>query len=248
MVLQKKLFDFLHDQEKIEQYKESPEYFTRSSPLSFEVVVSSILHLFKESVEFNIQKMLPVIGRKPVSGAAFTQARYKVKPDVFSDLVGMLDPSYQAIKKKLWKGFLLLAGDGSTLNLPPSKDMEAYFGVHAVTNNGVKKYLARTLLIYDVLNDFVVDAQLSKMDKGEKTLLGKGLSKVHDNAILLLDRGFGHFCTIKELMGKGLTLCVRLSVSNSNFAKRVMEDERQDFITEWGPKQERDGKQHQKRP
>lgn len=82
MVLQKKLFDFLNDQEKIEQYKESPKYFTRSSSLSFEVVVSSILHLFKESVEFNIQKILPVMGRKPVTGGAFTQARYKVKPEV----------------------------------------------------------------------------------------------------------------------------------------------------------------------
>jgi hypothetical protein len=147
----------------------------------------------------------------------------------------MLDSPYQAIKKKLWKGHLLLAGDGSTLNLPSSKDIEAYFGVHAVTNLGVKKYLARTLFIYDVLNDFVVDAQLSRMEKGEKTLLRESLPKVYDNAILLLDRGFGHFCTLKELIEEKKTFCIRLSVKNSNFAKRMMKNERQDFITEWMP-------------
>lgn len=234
-VLQKKLYDFLRDPEKITLYRYSEKDFTRSSSLSFEVVVSSILHLFKESVEFNLQKILPAVAVKPVTSSAFTQARYKIKSELFSDLVKQLDEPYHGANKKLWNGHILLAGDGSTLNLPASEDIEAYFGVHATTNLGVKRYLARTLLIYDVLNQFVVDARLSKMEKGEKTLLLQGLSKIGENAVLTLDRGFGHFCTIKELMSKKKIFCIRLSVSHSNFAKRMMKDERDDFITEWEP-------------
>lgn len=203
--------------------------------MSFEVVAGSILHLFKESVEFNLQKILPDIGAGPVTGSAFTQARYKIKPELFRDLAGLLDAPYHAAEKKLWKGHVLLGGDGSTLNLPPSKEIEAYFGVHSETNHGVKRYLARTLFIYDVLNDFVVDGRLSKMESGEKALLCEALPKIDESAVLLLDRGFGYFCTVKELMDGKKTFCIRLSVGSSNFAKEIMEDERRDFITEWVP-------------
>jgi hypothetical protein len=102
-------------------------------------------------------------------------------------------------------------------------------------------------LVYDVLNNFVVDGQLSTMEKGEKNLLQASLSKINTNDILILDRGFGHFCTIKELIEKNIKLCVRLSVDHSNFAKRIMEDERDDFITIWEPspkEKENSGKNH----
>ena len=120
------------------------------------------------------------------------------------------------------------------MNLPVSEDIETYFGVHAETGLGVKRYLARTLMVYDVLNNFVLDRQISTMGKGEKTLLKASLSKINDNDILILDRGFGHFCTVKELT-EDIKVCVRLSADHSNFAKRVMADERDDFTTSWAP-------------
>ena len=203
--------------------------------MSFEIVVGSILHLFKESVEFNLQNLLPGLSRRPVTGSAFTQARYKIKPGLFRDLLGFVNDAYKASKKKLWKGHVLLAGDGSTLNLPSSDEIGANFGVYSTTQLGANRYLARTLLIYDLLNNFVVDGQLSTMDKGETTLLKKSLSKVNCTDILILDRGFGHFCTIKGLMAQNIKFCVRLSIDSSNFAKKIMAGDRDDFITTWPP-------------
>lgn len=193
--------------------------------------------MFKESVEFNLQNILPALSVRPVTGSAFSQARYKVKPELFHDLLEFFKEPYNGSDKKLWKGHILLAGDGSTLNLPPSKDIEAYFGVHAVTQLGTKRYLARTLLIYDVLNNFIVSGHISTLRTGEKNLLREWLSTalINDNHILILDRGFGNFCTLKELVGKGMKFCIRLSTDNSNFAKGVIDDEREDFITDWKP-------------
>ncbi|WP_317191780.1 IS4 family transposase [Fulvivirga marina] len=218
-------------------YKQSSGDFSRSSALSFEVVVGSILNLFKESVEFNLQNILPSLSVRAVTGSAFSQARYKVKPEVFRDLLEFFKEPYCGLEKKLWKGHILLAGDGSTLNLPASKDIEAYFGVHSVNQLGTKRYLARALLIYDVLNNFIVSGHISSMKTGEKNLLREWLSTalINDNHILILDRGFGNFCTFKELLGKGMKFCVRLPTNNSNFAKRVIDDEREDFITRWEP-------------
>jgi hypothetical protein len=192
--------------------------------------------MFKESVEFNMQKVLKSLGARVVTGSAFTQARYKVKAKLFETLSQMTADTYEASQKILWKGYRLLAGDGSTLNLPSSKDIEDYFGVHSITQEGVKRYLARIFLFYDVLNDFVVRGKLSQMKFGEKTLMLQCLETMAaDKSILLLDRGFGHFCTLKKLMNEQRVLCIRLPCENSNFAKQALGRDDEDFITEWIP-------------
>lgn len=193
------------------------------------------MHLFKESVEFNLYKILSNFGINPVTGSAFSQARYKIKQEYFRDLTKELEWGYEHANKRLWKGHLLIAGDGSTLNLPPSEDMEDYFGVYAVTDKGTKTYLARTLFLYDVLNDFVMDAQLSRMEDGEKTLLCQSLKNdFASECIFLLDRGFGHFCTLQELTMQQRDFCVRLP-SSSNFAKRMLQQKESDIVTVWHP-------------
>lgn len=210
--------------------------FTRSSPLSFPVVASSILHMFKESVEFNLQELLPELGVAPVTGSAFTQARYKIAATFFKDLNQLTVDTYRSSRKKLWKGHVLLGGDGSTLNLPPSEDIEEYFGIHSTSELGVSRYLARVFFIYDVLNDIVVENRISNTGQGEKTLLLECLKSLgHVKGILILDRGFGNFCTIKELVNQKAQFCVRLGLKNSNFAKVALENSRQDFVTVWRP-------------
>lgn len=129
----------------------------------------------------------------------------------------------------------MLAGDGSTLNLPSSEDIEKYFGIHATTELDVKRYLARVLFIYDVLNDCVVSWRIGKMDAGETTMLKECLKTKILQSILILDRGFGHFCTIKGLLLNQQRFCVRLSIGISNFAKAAMANPEDDFITTWKP-------------
>lgn len=236
MDLQKKIFDFLNSRETIEQYRESSTDFTRSCPLSFPTVATSILHLFKESVEYNLQALLPGLTTRVVTGSAFTQARYKIRPAFFKDLGQWVSDTYRASEKKVWKGHVLLAGDGSTLNLPSSKDIKEYFGIHSTNDKGINRYLGRVFFLYDVLNDFVVESRLSKMECGEKVLLRDCLPSLgRDREIIILDRAFGNFCTLKELPGGNLSFCVRLGLNNSNFAKRALKDKRTDFITVWDP-------------
>lgn len=83
-------------------------------------------------MEFNLYKILSNFRIDPVTGSAFSQARYKIKHEYFRDLTKELEWGYEHANKRLWKGHLLIAGDGSTLNLPPSKDMEDHFGVYAI--------------------------------------------------------------------------------------------------------------------
>lgn len=122
--------------------------------------------------------------------------------------------------------------------MPSSSDIKQHFGVHCTNEAGINRYLARVFFLYDVLNDFVVSSRLSNMNYGEKRLLMDCLSNPGssaNNELILLDRGFGNFCTLKELAIGQFSFCVRLGLRNSNFAKRALQDKRQDFITEWIP-------------
>jgi hypothetical protein len=191
--------------------------------------------LFKESVEYNLHKLLGDGKGKTVTGSAFSQARYKISPGFFRALSSQVKAAYDLSNKRMWKGHLLIAGDGSTLNLPPSKEIRDYFGAYSRTNDGTNTYLAQVFFFYDVLNNFVLDAQLAKMAEGEKTLLLKSLEvDFAQESIFLLDRGFGHFITIQEFSVRGKDFCIRLPHS-SNFAKSILDRHEGDMIVTWTP-------------
>lgn len=141
--------------------------------------------------------------------------------------------------KKRWKSLLVLAIDGSTCSLPSHKAIESFFSVHSINKFGVKRYKARVLMVYDVLNKCVLSAMMSKMRFGEAKLLTnciKQLTGKLSKHIYVMDRNFDGFCQIKGvlLVDPKAALCVRLS-SRSGFFKRIMARPENDFTVEWGP-------------
>lgn len=182
-----------------------------------------------------MQKILPQLNSKVVTGSAFTQARYKIRPEFFPELVKTTISAYENWDLRLWKGHRLIAGDGSTLNLPITKDTLNHFGLYSKGEQGRRTCLARVFFLYDLLNDFIVHSDLSTMKTGEKALLMKGLPQINDhNDIYILDRGFGHFCTLVELMQCQKRFCVRIQ-QETNFAKSIMKRKSKDQILDWIP-------------
>jgi len=232
----KKTFDFVYNNSKLQQYTTEAVFFTRKRSLTFPVVVSSLLNLFKESVEYSISTILPTFDLKPVTGSAFSLARYKIDLSFFKDLNKILVDFNQKAPGKLWKGFQLIGGDGSTVSLPASRQIKEYFGVFSSSEKGVKSCLAQVFMLYDVLADIVIDGRISKMADGEKTLLKHCLTDLPESkAIFILDRGFGYFGVCKQLLNQQRDFCIRMSTSNSAFGKSAMGNPSNDFITYWEP-------------
>lgn len=180
--------------------------------------------------------MLPVLSKRVVTGSAFSQRRYQISSDFFKTLSMIPYEYYQNMSKRTWNGHLLLAGDGSTLNLPISKQIKKDFGVHSTTSHGVDRCSSRIFFVYDVLNNFVVNAQLSHMKVGEKTLLNNSLQSLkRQRGLFLLDRNFGYFSSLKQLIKHEQHFCVRLSPGASYFTKKITDNDRKDFIIDWEP-------------
>lgn len=217
------------------RHKVNKNDFSRNSPLRFPILIKSIIHLFKESIEYNIANILPSLGVKSVSGSAFTQARYKINPSAFQELNQLVVDQYMKSNIKLWKGHRLIGVDGSTINLPPSKDIVDYFGVYAQTKFGIKRSLARITFFHDLMNDFIVENEITTMNKGELTHLKDGLKKINNlNDIYIIDRGYGHYNTLLHLSTLDIQFCARVSVK-TKFGQKVIDDNRSDFLCYWNP-------------
>lgn len=206
-------------------------------------MVLSVLQLFKESADFVSEDVMSKLGKQEVTGSAFSQARYKIEWQFFSDLCAISSEDYDRFSTLRWKGYRVFGGDGSSLNLPASEQIRAHFGLEA---NSLKTSLARILLVYDVLTGFTLQARLGRMSTGESGLLDDCLLTIppRPDDLIVLDRNFGHFHLVRRMTSEGRPFCIRMSTGISNFAKEVMADSRMDFITEWVPsKSERETSQ-----
>lgn len=162
-----------------------------------------------------------------VTKGAFTQARAKLVPEAFLELMHACLPEfYESAPYYAWKSHRLLAVDGSTLNLPNHKTIEEEFGVHYVgCNADVKRSMARVSLCYDVGNLITLDARIDKFATSEQTLLREHLDTVTflPNDILLLDRGYPSIALMYELQHRRIHFCMRMKDSWWKEVKAMLE-------------------------
>ena len=235
MELLKKIFDFIHNNQTISNLTIEGS-FKRVRIQTFSSVALTILNLFKESVEYNLATFLPKIQCKPVTGAAFSIARYKIKIDFFHELNKLLYDHIKTLPPKLWNGFRLVAGDGTTISLPATPDIKNHFKIYETSKGNTHTVLANCCIFYDVLSNFVLDVNLDLMSNGELPMVNELIDRAEfTNTIVLLDRGFGYFGTCKRLLNKKLDFCIRLKARGSTFAKEALSNPSNDFITEWIP-------------
>lgn len=149
-----------------------------------------------------------------VTKGAFSRARAKLKPEAFAELNDTgIKSFYKHAPYQQWRGFRLLAADGSTAVLPNHPSIKKEFGV---TKFGPyansPRSVARISLLYDVLNFTTLDGQIGGYTTSERQLLGQHLNKITPGTdLLLLDRGYPSYGLLFELQSKGIHYCIRLT-------------------------------------
>ncbi len=147
---------------------------------------------------------------------AFSQARAKLNAWAFIRLNEVaVDTFYNTVEYLKWHGLRLLAVDGTRLMLPNHPSVKEEFGECSF---GPKADSVRSMglgsMLYDVLNQISIDAQLAPYKKSsEKVLLENHMSKLKENDLLLLDRGYPSILLFFQLMARGVGFCVRMKGS-----------------------------------
>ena len=172
---------------------------------------------FKSSIQRELDKFFKTISRsdfniREVTKGAFTQARAKSNPWAFQRLNDVAaDTFYEGAEYYEWHGMRVLATDGTRLVLPNHPSVIEEFGQqHFGPKADSPRSLAMASMLYDVLNQITLDAQLAPYASSERDLLMQHLDKIKPGDLLLLDRGYPCFWLLFLLKAKGIEFCVRL--------------------------------------
>jgi hypothetical protein len=148
-----------------------------------------------------------------VSKSAFCRARKKLKHTIFVELSQLVCREfYQSEEADYWHGYRLLGIDGSTVELPNSEEIRAQYGVHTYRKDGKAVSVARTLQVYDTLNQLTLHGAIDRFDKSETGMLWDCLGglDLKSNDLLLFDRAYASHLLLLYLQHRGVSFCFRM--------------------------------------
>lgn len=131
---------------------------------------------------------------------------------------------YSDQEYKQFKGYRLLAIDGTRIILPNRKSIIEEFGL--AENGGKTIPMAMSSTSYDVLNQIVVNTYLEQYKTDERTLAGRHLDKIREltpavKDIILMDRGYPSMYLFTKMVTFGYDFIVRCN--DTSFIKEVRE-------------------------
>jgi hypothetical protein len=198
--------------------KKRTQDFTRNRKMGFKRLIYFLLSMIKESSQNALERYFAKNGEDIfMTQQAFSLARQKIKWEAFRELFDVtVNAHYEhyADETKRWNGLRIHAVDGSIMLLPNDEMLRKYFGTSGFGN---KSPAARGSLLYDMLNDVVVDARLEPTGTGERALAEMhinqlaGLESFEEwKELVLFDRGYPSFELIQELLERKIHYVMRV--------------------------------------
>jgi hypothetical protein len=210
---------------KSEEYKEAyriDNSFSRKRKLSFSNAVYFICSALRKSLSTEINNFIEehsYLEFPNISKQAFSKARQNISPEAFKELCSVFTDSFynSNINLKKWNGFNVFAVDGTTLQVPDTSENIEYFGT-STNQSTTKTALASASALYDVLNDIVIDATISRYRTSERKMAKQHINSINNikllsNSIVIFDRGYPSYDMFNFLEENGLFFLMRVSSS-----------------------------------
>lgn len=191
------VFQTVHNEEALDFFRKSEKDFTRNRKLPFERLVLLIAKLCKKTLSIELENFFGELGhRNTCSVSAFTQQRIKLKASFFFWWNKVLLNSYYHHAKpnqiKRWKGFRVVAADGSNVSLVNIPVLNSYFG--GANNQNCSFVQAKTFYHYDVLNELVLMSRIMPYRYGEVPMAYEAIAELEKDMLVIYDR---NFCSYK---------------------------------------------------
>ncbi len=193
------------------------------------VRTSSITHELREFFDFPA-------GESPVKKSAFSQARAKIGVEAFEEMTGILAVHYYELGLgKLFHGRRIVSLDGSSLELPDSKEVwDEYPPISFSDKYANKIPTARFSYLYDSLNGIILNAVLSPWSEGESSHAMRMIPSLLEDDILLLDRGYSSFPIFAACATQGTRFCCRMT-TKWNCVKDFLESKKAELVLNLQP-------------
>lgn len=218
-------------------------HFTRCRKLDIRQVIFYLLYSSKASMNLNIANIRDDVWHinfPDVTKQAVSKARKGIASDFFRDLLRFsVEKFYSSShRRKTWNGFYPFAVDGSCIQVPKSKDNVEHFGLCKNQHHSREDAMARISILYDLLEDIVVDGSINDYRYAERPSAKKHLDYLEaagltDHALLLFDRGYPSYEFFQRISQQGYYYLMRIQ----NTVKALTEREEIDEIISYVPSQ-----------
>lgn len=193
------------DPEIRQLFTNSANDFSRDRKLPFAKLISMLINLPKRSLSIEIQEFFEHIGTAELSctKGAFSLQRTKLKPIFFKVWnQWLIDNFYYwyGDKVKRWKGFTLLAVDGSTGYLFNKGDIMAHFGTQC--NQYMEVPMTQIMQIQDVLNDLTLWSDIYPANEPEQHIMANNIFRIPPGSLTLFDRGYPSYTLMYLLLNQ----------------------------------------------
>lgn len=187
--------------------KDPTRDFTRERKLSLHEVISILLCMEGGSLT---GKLLRYFGcsQSTASSSAFIQQRQKINEFAFPSLFDLFVRNTD--RDKLYKGYRLLAADGSDIQIPAdSKHTDSYF---PGTNGQAPYSLLHLNAVYDLLVHTYIDVDLcGRRDWNEQRALANMIDRSFvERALIIADRGYESYNLMAHIHEKGWKYLIRI--------------------------------------
>lgn len=208
-------------QEFKERHKEKTTDFTRDRKLSFVTTLNIMLNKSSKSLQNTLNdskdKLLNFSQKayQSVTAGAYTKARAKLNYTAFIELYRLVrDQFYEDGDYHKFKGFRLLAVDGSKVILPKSDSIKKTF-TPTIAKNQMAEFSkevvqARASVLYDVLNNIVIDSTLKDKAYGERVLAISHLQHTQKDDLIIFDRGYPSIELFSNIINNNVDFLIRL--------------------------------------
>lgn len=186
--------------------------FSRNRSLTFKKVIELLITMGAGSLSKEILEYFNYDVKTPTS-SSFIQQRSKLKPEALLHLLHEFVGTYK--KLKTFKGYRLLAVDGSKVRIPTNPDDHE---TYVLSNKESKGYnLLHVNALYDICNKLYLDATIQpyrKMNEFKGLIQMISRSTLMQKVILVADRGYESYNNIAHLTNKGWNYVIRVKASN----------------------------------
>ncbi len=157
-----------------------------------------------------------------ISKPGYLKQRMKLNPEAFADLYHFHNKNFYSDSEAelyTYKGFLVLAVDGSDINVPTTPETLEKYG--DVSKHGRKPCAQIGLgCLYDALNRMILEADCNKIKFNEIAVAESQIAKVRDTIgpdipfMVTMDRGYPSIPFFMRMIDQGIYFVARLKSSN----------------------------------
>lgn len=222
---------FIKSEEVRVATRKAPNYFVRKYKFPWYDVLLFLIFRCRKCIGSELSQYYSQLGLSQlrISRQAAFKAIKKVDPSVFKLLIHKLaERFYQSDLVKTYKGYILLAEDGTTINFyKTNESLRRYgwvFNQHISDERRAKKATSRSAALYDITNGLIIDFAMKRFKDSEIPIAIEQLDTIPllqgHPAIYLADRYYGSVELFSMLESHGLKYCIR---GKSNFFKHYIE-------------------------